>query len=85
LAEPSDAGGTEDGLTTGMIRSEAEKRWGKSWATRQRKTSNGWGCLCEVGYVEPNGEYPWLWPMIVMGSGPSWVQAFKNADEHDAA
>ena len=73
-------------MTRTQVHREAERRWGGLWAVRQRTSGRGWAGLCEVGHISPpaervEGEYPWTWPMVVVGSGPSWVQAFKSADE----
>jgi hypothetical protein len=66
---------------------EAKRRWGELGCARKRTTTVPWSATCEVGViVKPetrvDGVYPWMWPMEVYGSGPSWVQAFKAADEY---
>jgi hypothetical protein len=57
---------------------------------RRRSCHVGWAGLCEVGVIEPpaervDGVYPWNWPERVIGSGPSWVQAFADADRKTGA
>jgi hypothetical protein len=65
----------------------ARGRWGVNASIRERRACpNNNGRWCEVGALDPvAGKFPHEWLMEVYGSGPSWVQAFKAADEYQPA
>jgi len=64
---------------------KAVRMWGPWAGVQERTTQHNAGRRCEVGLVlRPevivDGEYPHSWPFEVRGAGPSWVQAFADAD-----
>ncbi len=63
---------------------EARTRWGDSAVVRHTRSSHV--NVCEVGVLDSGFDgKPWDRPMVVLGSGASWIRAFANADDRARA